>query len=210
MHFLCSLHSYIQVYVCIYGSLCLRLRVNVNVQSRVAHQEDECDVSRIRMQVYLRHASSSGVYTDTPDIHKCVSASLDMCVWSHPHATVWRFSSSFCSSRHSLLLTVLFLFLLFSSPLPLLLFRYEAKYVVPMVNATLIASGSVGGILLFEEYAHMASTSIYAFACGSFLVVMGILVLTTAASGAVSKAAQPEYIAKRIRELGCDGTEDER
>ncbi|PHJ17015.1 magnesium transporter nipa [Cystoisospora suis] len=90
------------------------------------------------------------------------------------------------------------------------LYRYEAKYVVPMVNATLIASGSVGGILLFEEYAHMANTSIYAFGCGSFLVVMGILVLTTAASGAVSKAAQPEYIAKRIRELGCDGTEDER
>lgn len=88
--------------------------------------------------------------------------------------------------------------------------RYEAKYVVPMVNATLIASGSVGGILLFEEYAHMPNTSIYAFASGSFLVVMGILILTTAASGAVSKAAQPEYIAKRIRELGCDGTEDER
>ncbi|KEP67273.1 UNVERIFIED_CONTAM: hypothetical protein HHA_212200 [Hammondia hammondi] len=92
--------------------------------------------------------------------------------------------------------------------LNLALSRYEAKYVVPMVNATLIASGSVGGILLFQEYAHMSLSSIAAFSCGACLVVLGIIILAMSSSKAASKATPPEYMTQRMLEI--DATDDER
>ncbi|KFG45884.1 magnesium transporter NIPA [Toxoplasma gondii GAB2-2007-GAL-DOM2] len=92
--------------------------------------------------------------------------------------------------------------------LNLALSRYEAKYVVPMVNATLIASGSVGGILLFQEYAHMSLSSIAAFSCGACLVVLGIIILAMSSSKAASKASPPEFMAQRMLDL--DATDDER
>ncbi|PFH35861.1 hypothetical protein BESB_055120 [Besnoitia besnoiti] len=92
--------------------------------------------------------------------------------------------------------------------LNLALSRHEAKYVVPMVNSTLIASGSLGGILLFQEYANMSVPSIAAFSGGACSVVLGIMILAASSYSAVSKATQPEYVAQRMKEL--DGTDDER
>ncbi|KEP60204.1 UNVERIFIED_CONTAM: hypothetical protein HHA_288820 [Hammondia hammondi] len=59
--------------------------------------------------------------------------------------------------------------------------KYEASYVVPMINSFLIASGSVGGILILQEHPDNWA----AFFCGLSLVVCGVFVL----SG--SKAAGP-------------------
>ncbi|CBZ51048.1 hypothetical protein NCLIV_041230 [Neospora caninum Liverpool] len=52
--------------------------------------------------------------------------------------------------------------------------KYEASYVVPMINSFLIASGSVGGILILQEHPDNWA----AFFCGLALVVCGVFVLS--------------------------------
>ncbi|KAF8820967.1 hypothetical protein IE077_002609 [Cardiosporidium cionae] len=55
--------------------------------------------------------------------------------------------------------------------------RYEAKFVVPMVNACLVASGSTGGILLFQEYGDLKEFDVLFFSIGVSSVIGGIFIL---------------------------------
>ncbi|KAF8819575.1 hypothetical protein IE077_000807 [Cardiosporidium cionae] len=55
--------------------------------------------------------------------------------------------------------------------------RYEAKFVVPMVNACLVASGSTGGILFFQEYGDLSELDVLFFSIGVSSVIGGIFIL---------------------------------
>ncbi|PFH32174.1 hypothetical protein BESB_021150 [Besnoitia besnoiti] len=72
------------------------------------------------------------------------------------------------------------------------LHRFEASYVVPMINSVLIVSGSVGGILVLQEHPDNWT----AFFGGLALVVAGVFVLSSRqAAGSLPGAAPRAAVA---------------
>lgn len=53
-------------------------------------------------------------------------------------------------------------------------YRYQVKYVVTLVNASLIAVGSAGGLLFFEEYKLLSALHVTTYAVGVMLVMGGV------------------------------------